>query len=159
MTLSYSVSESLRELQATIGKGNDEKGFHDRGKRLQATKSLYDAAGDVFPKSEAAEADARLTDYWTARAGLIVSEVSEAIEELRSGRAVTEVHYPTALEPAEGEEHSTEGHKPEGFPVELADAAIRIFDLAHEAGFDLAAVIEEKLAYNATRPRMHGRAF
>jgi NTP pyrophosphatase (non-canonical NTP hydrolase) len=54
-----------------------------------------------------------------------------------------------------------EGHtgKPEGFPVELADAVIRLFGLAYEAGIDLPAAIEEKLAYNATRPFKHGKQF
>ena len=35
--------------------------------------------------------------------------------------------------------------------VELADAAIRIFDLAGAYGMDLAGAIAEKLAYNSTR--------
>jgi len=35
--------------------------------------------------------------------------------------------------------------------VELADAAIRIFDLAGGYGMDLAGAIAEKLAYNAQR--------
>ena len=35
--------------------------------------------------------------------------------------------------------------------VELADAAIRIFDLAGACGFDLGAALVEKLAYNAQR--------
>lgn len=35
--------------------------------------------------------------------------------------------------------------------VELADAAIRIFDLAGAMGYDLGGAIAEKLAYNAQR--------
>jgi len=35
--------------------------------------------------------------------------------------------------------------------VELADAVIRIFDLAGACGFDLGAAVEEKLAFNAKR--------
>lgn len=35
--------------------------------------------------------------------------------------------------------------------VELADAAIRIFDLAGAMGYDLGSAIAEKLAYNAQR--------
>ena len=37
------------------------------------------------------------------------------------------------------------------FEVELADAAIRIFDLAGAMGFDLGAAIAEKMTYNAQR--------
>lgn len=36
--------------------------------------------------------------------------------------------------------------------VELADAVIRIFDLAGAMNYDLGAAIAEKLAFNATRP-------
>jgi NTP pyrophosphatase (non-canonical NTP hydrolase) len=36
--------------------------------------------------------------------------------------------------------------------VELADAAIRIFDLAGAYGMDLGGAIAEKLAFNANRP-------
>jgi NTP pyrophosphatase (non-canonical NTP hydrolase) len=37
------------------------------------------------------------------------------------------------------------------FEVELADALIRIFDLAGSRGLDLQAAYEEKMAYNAKR--------
>ena len=141
------------------------------------------------------------------------SELSEALEELRDGRGVTEVYFK--------EDKPT---KPEGFPTEMADFVIRLADWAadkgemseelayaingglgeckhmdlqaeltelHEAvntsveaainksqkphtlyasialafftaeglGIDLAAVIEQKMAYNATRPIRHGRTF
>jgi NTP pyrophosphatase (non-canonical NTP hydrolase) len=38
------------------------------------------------------------------------------------------------------------------FEVELADAVIRIFDLAGSNGFDLGATIAEKIAFNMQRP-------
>lgn len=78
--------------------------------------------------------------------------------------------------------------KPEGFPVELADAVIRqvikdklariadlcgqldidleqvikdkltrIADLCGRLDIDIEQVIKDKLAYNKTRPHMHGR--
>lgn len=47
--------------------------------------------------------------------------------------------------------------KPEGFPIELADAVIRIMDLAERLGIDLAEMINLKMAYNSTREYMHGR--
>lgn len=64
---------------------------------------------------------------------LIHSEVSEACEAHRKG--LMDSHLP---------------HR-NGIEVELADAAIRIFDLAGALGFDLGAAMSEKLAYNAMR--------
>ena len=49
-----------------------------------------------------------------------------------------------------------ESGKPEGFPVELADAVIRIADLFGFLGVDMAGIIRLKMQYNATRPYRHG---
>jgi NTP pyrophosphatase (non-canonical NTP hydrolase) len=75
---------------------------------------------------------------------LIHSEVSEALEEYRDGRGITEVYY-----------RESDG-KPEGFPVELADVLIRIGDFCGAFGIDLAAVLQEKLEFNKGRPSRHG---
>ena len=64
---------------------------------------------------------------------LIHSEISEACEADRTN--AMDKHLP---------------HR-SGIEVELADAAIRIFDLAGALGFDLGAAIAEKMAYNAER--------
>lgn len=64
---------------------------------------------------------------------LIVSEVAEAMEGHRKNLMDDKLPHRKMCE------------------VELADAAIRIFDLAGALGFDLGSAIAEKLAYNATR--------
>lgn len=46
--------------------------------------------------------------------------------------------------------------KPEGVASELADVLIRIGHLAGALGADLELAVEEKMQYNATRPRRHG---
>ena len=74
---------------------------------------------------------------------LIVSEISEALEEHRHGRAPDEIWYT-----AEG--------KPEGVPVELADAVIRICDMCGKWNIPLVRALVEKAAYNQTRPHRHG---
>lgn len=75
---------------------------------------------------------------------LVHSEISEAVEELRNGRDPTEVYY-------------NEGSKkPEGFPIEMADAVIRIMDVCEANGIDLESAIMLKHAYNKTRPHRHG---
>lgn len=71
---------------------------------------------------------------------LIHSEISEALESYRNYKLLS----------------YNEGGKPEGFPVELADAVIRIMDLCGAMGIDLEAEILKKAAYNETRSFKHG---
>jgi NTP pyrophosphatase (non-canonical NTP hydrolase) len=78
-----------------------------------------------------------------SRLMLMVSELAEALEEIRAGRSPWEIYYVNS--------------KPEGFPVELADLVIRIADTAEWLGIDLSKVIEEKHQYNVNRPYKHGK--
>jgi hypothetical protein len=67
------------------------------------------------------------------RIALCHSELSEALEGHRKGLMDDKLpHRPMA-------------------EVELADTAIRVFDLAGAMGYDLGAAIAEKLAYNRQR--------
>lgn len=138
--------QPLRDLQRRIGEANAAKGFHEEGDWLREGLQA-----DRDPEVTPYIGDA-LRNYYTARLALITTEVAEAIEELRNGRAVDETWY-------SGENSATQPRKPEGVPSELADVVIRSLDLAEEAGIDLAAIIEEKLAYNNTRAHKHGRTF
>lgn len=74
---------------------------------------------------------------------LVVSEVSEAFEEIRNGHEMTETYY-------------SEGGKMEGVPSELADVVIRVMDLCEFYGVDLESAIAEKHNFNKTRPYKHG---
>jgi hypothetical protein len=64
---------------------------------------------------------------------LIHSEISEAMEGARKGLMDTHLKHKSMME------------------VELADAIIRIFDLAESKGFNLGETIYEKLEYNSSR--------
>jgi NTP pyrophosphatase (non-canonical NTP hydrolase) len=74
---------------------------------------------------------------------LMHSELSEALEELRSGHDRNEVYY-------------SEAGKPEGLPVELADCLIRILDYCGQWNIDIDMAVAEKMAYNKTRSYKHG---
>jgi NTP pyrophosphatase (non-canonical NTP hydrolase) len=65
---------------------------------------------------------------------LIVSEIAEAMEGSRKGLRDDKLPHRDMIE------------------VELADACIRIFDLAGSRGMDLGGAIAEKRAYNENRP-------
>lgn len=74
---------------------------------------------------------------------LIHSELSEALEEFRIGRKPDESYV-------------TITGKPEGVPSELADVVIRILGMCARHEIDIADAIIRKMAYNETRPFMHG---
>jgi NTP pyrophosphatase (non-canonical NTP hydrolase) len=76
------------------------------------------------------------------RIALIHSELSEALEEYRAGHDVTRLRV--------------EDGKPEGVPAELADVAIRLFDMCGAYGIDLNEAVRVKMAYNSTRAYRHG---
>ena len=74
---------------------------------------------------------------------LIHSELSEALEEYRKGYPPQGIYF-------------GEDGKPEGIPIELADAIIRIFDYCGFAGIDIEKALTMKHDYNLSRPYRHG---
>lgn len=114
---------------------NDDIGLNelrDMAHGLANDKGWY----DDWPVEAAQESAAIM-----AKLMLVVSELAEAGEELRSGRMSTWVG---------------EGYKPEGFAIEIADAFIRLSDLCGKLGIDVAKAVREKHRYNTTRPYRHG---
>lgn len=77
---------------------------------------------------------------------LIHSELSEALEEYRKGKGPKDEYF------------SKDG-KPEGIPIELADAIIRICTTAEFFGIDLDLAIKKKMKFNKSRPYKHGKVF
>ena len=127
--------------------------------------------------------EARDKGWWDAdkikRVGeslmLIVTELAEAMEEIRNNHKPGEIYYsgkvkleltktmkqtievtnitPTAM--FHNDQHIII-KKPEGFAVELIDAVFRIFDILAFFGIDFDEVARIKLDYNKTRPKYHG---
>lgn len=74
---------------------------------------------------------------------LIVSELSEALEDARLGNAYDVVAY-------------EDDGKPIGFATEIADTFIRLADLCGLYKIDIEEVIKIKMKYNKTRSFKHG---
>ena len=113
---------------------------------------------DDVPQDEAA-----YLAYLGNKIMLTVGELVEAHDEIRAGKGPGEIYYPTNPE-NHFEGRNGELHKPEGMLVELADAIIRIEDLAEYISRrnnapTLAEIINRKHKYNGTRPPKHNKKF
>jgi len=71
------------------------------------------------------------------------SELSEALEDYRHGRSLSEIFY------------ESDG-KPCGIPTEIADLLIRVADMCEAYNIPIEEALKIKLAYNEGRPYRHG---
>lgn len=83
-------------------------------------------------------------DFIPAKLALIHSEISEALEAYRKD----------GIPNLDGQEEKVMGEG--SFEEELADAVIRIFDLAGLLKIQIGSYILAKHKYNHTRPHRHG---
>lgn len=90
------------------------------------------------------------------------SEITEAWEELRKGLDLHTHYFVTKEGNIEGEDFESSilsahnGNKPEGFPIEIADLAIRILHSCAYHRIDIEKYMELKMEYNKTRSYRHG---
>ncbi len=87
---------------------------------------------------------------------LITSELGEAMEAHRKGRFTSDIakrDYPGDYK------NWFEENVKDTFEDELADAVIRILDMAGGLDIDLVGHINAKVEYNKTRERLHGKKY
>lgn len=140
----YSEADAERDRLADIVCGDVPKSLGDLAKEIhkQAVAHGWWEDERSFPEIVA----------------LCHSELSEALEEYRNSRPARYVvadivgETPMILT----DPMSFEGRKPEGIAVEMADCIIRILDWCGNECIDIDGVIEQKMAYNETRPYKHG---
>jgi hypothetical protein len=95
---------------------------------------------------------------------LVIREITEAVEELRAGKTPVQIYFPGLVLAREDKpsmdqifEFAVEQKvKPEGFPIELVDAIIRLFNMVSDLGYSVEQLVVLKDAYNQSRPFKHG---
>lgn len=134
-------SEAINKLADAIYLANKEKGFWPKDKDRNIGEALM----------------------------LVTSELGEAMEAHRSNRHANYEAYEDVFESIASEindpygdlahECAFKAHIKDTFEDELADAVIRILDLCGGLGINIGRHIYMKVAFNATRPLRHGKAY
>ncbi|MBR1777265.1 MAG: hypothetical protein IJ752_01605 [Alphaproteobacteria bacterium] len=135
---------TLNELAAAALELTTRKGFHDTERGLESA-----LAGQPELLAEAHHLQT------ARRLALIQSEVSEALEACRKNRRADRV----AFEKEGATKEAFEKYIKDSFEDELADALIRILELAETEGIDIEAHVVAKMKYNAERPYKFGKAY
>jgi len=97
---------------------------------------------------------------------LVTSELGEGMEAHRKGKFADWEAYDKELTLEDGHATSLDlqnfafkTHVKDTFEDEIADAVIRLLDMAAGLGIDLEKHINEKVAYNKSRERLHGKLY
>lgn len=122
------ILELLHTLQSDIHTTALQKGFWDNYVKLQQ---------EVHPVGFYEHVKAQ---EMIVKTMLIVTELAEGVEAIRHGN-IPDDKLPQY----------------DGFTVELADAIIRILDLAEHFNLPVCDAILTKMTFNKSRPRLHGK--
>lgn len=100
---------------------------------------------------------------------LVTSELGEGMEAHRKGkfadwdaydRTIKSIpNISTDAEILSDKNHAFKSYVKDTFEDEIADAVIRLLDMAAGLGIDLEKQINEKVAYNKSRERLHGKLY
>lgn len=136
------IKAGFELLQDICGENAYKSGWH-KDRPVQGIMTTDDGAEYFYDESNLQFND-RLRNWQIAKIMLMVSELSEGVEELRKGHKAHHTYY------------SGEERKPEGLPSELADCLIRILDFCYTEKIELIDMILEKLTFNQSRGIKHG---
>ena len=96
---------------------------------------------------------------------LVTSELAEALEADRKGWVADKQRMQILQKDCNWEDNKAvlknvfDSDIKDTFEDEIADAVIRLFDLAEGMNIDLEFHIKHKMEYNQTRERLHGKAY
>ena len=123
--------KSFEYMQESVYKTNTLKGFHKTDDAIDTLTEKYGVPAELVAEIHKARVSQKIA--------LTHSELSEGLEAVRKSKTADE-------------------HIPEfsGLEAELADAVIRIMNLATREKAGLAEAILAKAAYNETRAYQHG---
>lgn len=89
---------------------------------------------------------------------LVTSELGEAMEAHRKGKFANWEAYKTALDKMNAPDNFKK-HIKDSFEDEIADAILRLLDMAAGLNIDLDKQVQAKLEYNRSRERFHGKKY
>lgn len=127
---------NIKETAAAIHAINKEKGFWDKPKETGTLLMLV--TSELAEALEADRKNKRAEPFW------IKSVLGEGITWENNPEILKEMFLRDIKDT---------------FQDEIADAVIRLFDLAEGSGIDLEFHIKHKMEYNKTRERLHGKAY
>lgn len=90
---------------------------------------------------------------------LVTSELGEAMEAHRKGKFADWKAFEENLNKIENAPENFKEHIKDSFEDEIADATIRLLDMAAGLNIDLDKQIQTKLDYNRSRERFHGKNY
>lgn len=155
----YDDYEALSRLASVFGANAKAKGFTELHEKLKALAETVRHGGEVVILPDPELADYLIKVEAMSELMLVVTELGEAAEEIRTSPFPLNQNYyvdengQKTLEP-----YNADGtlRKPEGLGSELADVQIRLGDTVTRRKIPLGEATWEKKTYNDTRARRHG---
>lgn len=90
---------------------------------------------------------------------LVTSELSEALEADRHGLRANKIAFEEELSAGADFASAFKVQIKDSYEDEIADAIIRLFDHCGYKGIDIHFHIENKLKYNRSRDKLHGKSY